>query len=796
MRLFIFLCCFSFLTTLHAQSTGFLKGTVIDAETDEPLAGATIQVNDNEIFTTDVDGVFSVPATTGQVKIKTSYIGYASKVDKIDVFFSSDIQEIKITVRLRPSVSILEQVVITSSQSEKVIVDEPVTIEVIRNDFISKNNITSLSEAVERVPGVQMVDDQVNIRSSGYSFGAGSRVGIIVDGQPLLGGLASDIRWNFIPFENAKQVEILKGASSVLYGSAAMNGVINVITAWPGSKPETTVTFYGGEYEEPVSAYRQWWTEENKPMTRGVLFSHKARTEKFDLVLGANYHHRIEHLQDLEENRLRVNWKTRYRFTDKISFGINGNIMSHESPTFLIWQDADTNSLKHIGPYRNNRFITYSFDPHLTVFDTWDNQHTLNARYFVVAFLRDNEDPAAPGLMRNLEYRFKREFSEKFRFTAGISNQYYYGEEPTATVDTTEERFTSSANISALYTQLDIDFMENRLNVIVGLRGEYIMAGDTSFNQIIPVSRLSAVYKPNDKNRWRFNTGQGYRIPSLAERFAETTLFETGIPFIPTIGLLPNPEILPEFGWSMEFGYKRLFRSDYINGYADIALFNMDYWNMAEVVFGYFGVGALDPTQIGFKSVNLSRGRIAGVELSSYFNGQVGPIPYRFWGGYTYTYPGDLDSIQSKDMNYFVNLVKAFSSVEGDEQLQQTILKYRSLHTARLDLEFPFKYVTIGGAAIFNGYMWQIDNILLSEGPIGELIYTLNNNQELIPGYRDFRETSKGGDWIYDARIAVDLGKHIRLGFIVNNVANTEYAVRPGRMNAMRTYNVKCQLKF
>ena len=795
MRIFIFLCCFSFLTTLHGQSSGVLKGTVVDAESDELLAGATIQVNDNEVFTTDINGVFLIPAQTGQVKIRTSYIGYTSKVDKIDVFFSSDVQQIEISVRLKPSVSILEQVVITGSQHEKKIIDEPVTIEVIRNDFISKNNISSLSEAVERVPGVQVIDDQVNIRSSGFSFGAGSRVGIIVDGQPLLGGLASDIRWNFIPFENAKRVEILKGASSVLYGSAAMNGVINVVTAWPTSQPETTVTFYGGESEAPVSTYRQWWTEENKPMTRGVLFSHKARTEKFDLVLGANYHHRIEHLQDLEENRLRFNWKTRYRITDKVSFGVNGNIMSHSSPTFLIWQDADTNSLKHIGPYRNNRFVTYSIDPHLTVFDKWDNQHTLKARYFAVEFLRDNDDPSALGFMRNIEYRFKKEINEDFRLTAGISNQYYYGEEPTATIDTSEEKFASSADISAIYTQLDMDFMENRLNVIVGLRGEYITAGDTSFRQIIPVSRVSAVYKPNDKNRWRFNTGQGYRIPSLAERFAETDLFETSIPFLPTIGLLPNPEILPEIGWSMEFGYKRLFRNDYINGYADVALFNMDYWNMAEVVFGYFGEGALDPSQIGFKSVNLSRGRIAGLEVSSYFNGQIGPIPYRFWGGYTYTYPGDLDSIQSKNMNYFVNLVKGFGDVENNKELQQTILKYRSLHTARLDLEFPFKFVTVGGAAIFNGYMWQIDDILLSEGDIGELIYTLNGG-ELIPGYREFRETSKGGDWVYDARISVDLGKHIRLGFIVNNVANREYAIRPGRMNAMRTYNLKCQLKF
>ena len=92
--------------------------------------------------------------------------------------------------------------------------------------------------------------------------------------------------------------------------------------------------------------------------------------------------------------------------------------------------------------------------------------------------------------------------------------------------------------------------------------------------------------------------------------------------------------------------------------------------------------------------------------------------------------------------------------------------------------------------------MWQIDDILLNEGFIGELLYTYNDNEELIPGYKEFRETSKGGDWVFDARASFDLGEHIRLAFIVNNLANREYAVRPGRMNAMRTYNVKCQFKF
>jgi len=67
---------------------------------------------------------------------------------------------------------------------------------------------------------------------SGYSYGAGSRVLVLVDDLPLLSPDAGDVKWDYLPVENISQVEIIKGASSVLYGSSALNGIINVRTAY------------------------------------------------------------------------------------------------------------------------------------------------------------------------------------------------------------------------------------------------------------------------------------------------------------------------------------------------------------------------------------------------------------------------------------------------------------------------------------------------------------------------------------------------------------------------------------
>jgi len=794
MRWLITLLSFTFYTALFAQGTVF--GTITDFTSQSPLVGATVQSSTGDITTTDENGFYTLTfSSVKEVKLTFSYIGYTSK--STDVSFTSN-EEIVLDIELKVSTSILNQIVVTSSQNEKKIENEPISIELIKPTFLARNNVTSLSDVMERVPGVQVIDDQITIRNSGYSFGAGSRVGIIVDGQPLLSAALSDIKWNFVPIENTSQIEVMKGASSVLYGSAAMNGVINVITAWPTATPRTEVTLYTGEWDTPKSAYRQWWDGETvQPGTQGVYLSHRSKGEKVDLVIGGNYHKTVGYLKDMNEDRLRFNWKTRYRLTDKINFGINGNVMKHNERRWLIWADTDTNALINISnddyiPYR-----TFSIDPFINAYDNKGNKHELKGRLFSVTVDRPIGIPDSPAYIYSGEYSFKSQLNKTMKLTLGTSYQYMFGEDIRFRIDTSETLFQADATIAAVYGQWDANFLDDRLNIVFGLRGEYVNAGDSAYNAIIPVSRLSALYKLNDKSRLRFNTGQGYRIPSLIERFADSPILETGSTFLPTISLLPNPEILPEVGWSMEIGYKHLMKGGQLDGYIDIALFNMDYWNLSEVLFGYHGIPntALDLTQVGFKTVSVSRGRIAGVEISSYMNWNNKYVPMRFWGGYTYTYPGDLDSIAAKNMSYVGNFFKAFNDV--DEEVSATILRYRSLHTARLDMELNLKPLFVGFAANYNGYMHQIDDVFIGRGVYGELLAQLIGD-ELIPGFSDFRDETKkeGGSWVYDFRATLNIGKHLRFSFIVNNFSNREYSIRPGRMNAPRSFNFKTQIIF
>ena len=124
---------------------------------------------------------------------------------------------------------------------EQKIEEITVSMEVIKPSLIENKNTTNIQTAMDQVPGVNITDGQANIRGgSGWSYGAGTRVLVLVDDMPLISGDAGQVQWKLIATENINQVEVIKGASSALYGSSALNGIINIRTAFPSQKDINT----------------------------------------------------------------------------------------------------------------------------------------------------------------------------------------------------------------------------------------------------------------------------------------------------------------------------------------------------------------------------------------------------------------------------------------------------------------------------------------------------------------------------------------------------------------------------
>lgn len=770
------------ISSLTAQGT--VKGILSDKTTKEIIAFATVICIDLPQVgaTTNDDGTYKLQLPSGKHTIKFSYLGYSDLLQDVEI---RDNETVTLDVAIESTTKDLGMVVVSEGKYAKRVEESTVSVEVIKPSVIASNNVTSLDQVIAKAPGVQVLDGQVNIRGgAGYAYGAGSRVMFLVDEQPLLSAELSDVKWNFVPIENTGQIEIIKGAASVLYGSGALNGVINFRTAFPESdKPYTSVTVYGGLYNRPATKSRQWWNglKEN-PGIAGLYFATRRKLLKnksLDFVLGANVHRERGYIKGNDESRFRLTSNLRWHVpkTDgRVVLGLNTSLMYHEQGTYFLWKDGGDNAFIHIDPgYTPDRYLTLSIDPYAKIFDKHKGKHEVKGRFFMIDKIRQ-PSVNSNTFMSSIEYQYQKRFADNWQLTAGTLNQYYWANsilfnDPS---DTTRELQLVNGLNTAIYTQVE-KRIADRLDINIGGRWESFKVTN---KWIVPrpIFRAGLNYKINSTNYLRASYGQGYRYPSFAERFINETI--SGV----NVGVFPNPDLKPESGWSSEIGYKRtFFLGENWKGYLDGALYWMEYNDMIDFKFDFWSVP--NHSGLGFRSTNIARARIAGFELSTAGEGKIGEMPLRIWGGYNFSYAGDLsaDTLQEGFVNYLRNFGRVFTQQSVDS-LNSSILLYRNLHTARIDVETEWKGFTLGAAANYTSFMLRID-------PALELF---------VPGLQQFRNAHPNGDWVFDLRLGYRFGKekNNHINFIINNLLNREYALRPARMSPTRAFTLKFKREF
>ncbi|MGB0424779.1 MAG: TonB-dependent receptor plug domain-containing protein, partial [Flavobacteriales bacterium] len=268
--------------TSFAQNQ-LLSGKIIDADSKSPLIGVSVLNEQNQGVSSDIDGNYELSLSKGEHTITFSFIGYETK--KIQVNMDDGPQSLD--VKLYTQTLDIDIVVISAGKFEQDLSEVTVSMDVLKPALIENKSTTNMEDLLQQSPGVSIVDGEPQIRSgSGYSFGAGSRVMILVDDLPILSGDAGRPSWGFLPVENVEQIEVIKGASSVLYGSAALSGVINIRTAYPKDKPLTKINTYAGVYSDPETSEGKYWN--GNGILSGMNFLHSRRIGTLDLVIGGN----------------------------------------------------------------------------------------------------------------------------------------------------------------------------------------------------------------------------------------------------------------------------------------------------------------------------------------------------------------------------------------------------------------------------------------------------------------------------------------------------------------------------
>ena len=771
--------------TIYSQT---IIGAITDANNNEKLIGVNIILENGGGTSTDVFGNYTLNTSEGTKKITFKYIGYKDIVKEISL--AKD-ENKTINIALENSSEHLSTVVISAGRFEQKIEEITVSMEVIKSTLIENKNTTQIETAMDQIPGVNITDGQANIRGgSGWSFGAGTRVLVMVDDMPLISGDAGQAQWSLIATENINQVEVIKGASSALYGSSALNGVINVRTAFPSQKDidknklpgYTKVNMHFGLIDKAKRNALNWNGEKRRAF-KGIEFLQGMKFDNLDLSIGGNIFlddgYRMGEI--LDRKRFNINSTYKSKKIEGLSYGINANFLSQSSGSTIIWNGLDAAYIPLDESITRTTGDTYNIDPFMT-YIKGNNRHSLRTRYLSVKNnnLTDGVDVGQNNSANNYytDYQWQKNIKKyKLRITSGTTNEK---------VNADSDLF-SGKNYkinNSLYTQLDKKC--NRLNISLGARYEsfrlhsedkYFIEGD-SINDISagkPVFRTGINYQAAEATYVRASWGQGYRFPSMAELFISTN--QSGLE------IYPNPELKPESGWSSEIGIKQGVKTGKWMGYIDVAAFIQQYDNMMEFSFGSWGTG---DNALGFKSVNVGATQISGLELSINGQGKINSnLAINVIAGYTYMNPIslDLDYVYAETSN-------GFGLTYSNSGSDSTMLKYRYKHIAKSDIEIVYKGISIGGSMRYNSFMKNIDYIFTI---IGSNDYTEPNR---IPGLNDAREKFNDGDFIIDLRAGYQMTKTARLGFIVNNLLNTEYMSRPANMMPPRTFAMQLALKI
>lgn len=734
---------------LISQNT-LIYGTVSDSSTLKTLPGVNVVANSITGVSTDVDGKYLIKIQPGQHTLVFSFIGYKTETRTMEV---SEGDEVENNILLKSESVELDMAVITAGKYEQRLADVTVSVGVMKPAFIENINTVNMGVTMNYMPGVDVLDGQASIRGgSGYSYGTGSRVLVLVDNLPMLSPAEGEAKWNYLPVENIEQVEVLKGASSALYGSSALNGVINFRTAYPKLEPQTVVNLYGGFYGDPARKEMAWWWD-TFPIFAGASFSHSQKFNDVDVVVGANGYSNPGYRGDNFDEQIRVNAKVRHR-PKKItgfSYGLNTSIQWQHRSDFFIWLDADSGAyLQNPDGVSANHGIRFNVDPFVTYFDKKNNKHSLLTRFYLNTN-NFNDDPDKDNASNNYygEYQFHKIFKGNLNWTIGLSGMYgetnsrLYGDHTNSTI--------------SVYTQLDYKFFK-RLSASFGVRWERYTIDDTD-KESGTVVRAGLNYQAAKATFIRASFGQGFRFPSIAEKYTATSLAG--------INIFPNPDLKSETGWTTEVGLRQGFRINNWTGFLDVAAFWMEYENMIEFTFGVYKPDSVDfPTldDIGFKSLNIGKAQIKGIEVDVTGNGSFGKVPVNLFFGYTYMNPVDLSS----------------------DTLSNNILKYRYRHSFKGDVEFNFSRLSTGLSFIYRSFMERIDEAFEQE------IF----GQEIFPGLKEYREENNTGSVVLDFRISYLFTPNTRLSLIVKNILNEEYMGRPGDIHPPRNITLQFLLKL
>ena len=446
------------------------------------------------------------------------------------------------------------EVVVTATMTRKAVKDCSASVSVVDEVDLKANAASNAMNLLSHLPGlfIRRTGDfgrsDVDIRGIGQR---GRRIAVLVDGRPEKMGLFGCVVTHSFPLDNVERMEVVRGPSSVLYGSDAMGGVINILTHEPREKMEIGLTTSYGSYD-----------------TSQLNLRFGQNLNKFKYYFTFDKRQSQGHRENSQYSGNAFTGKAIYNLTHDLEISLRGKYFTgnkHEAgsleyPLTDFWNDyargAVDFTLKHQGDKDEFLLKAYRNFGHHQFSDGWHSRDYING-----------------GVLRFTSQRIP--YNE---LTAGIEFRDIGGKSYSFPVGEWNKREI------AVFVQDEYVF-KNKFIVSSGIR----FNRDSLYGyEICPHGGV--VFQANDRIRFRGMINKGFRSPQLNELYMYPAA---------------NSELKPEKVWNYEIGYDQRINSwlDF-----DLSLFHMQGSNLVET-----RINPAPPPKFLF--MNSGKFTISGAEL-------------------------------------------------------------------------------------------------------------------------------------------------------------------------------------
>jgi outer membrane receptor for ferrienterochelin and colicins len=396
-----------------------------------------------------------------------------------------------------PANQLLEVMVITGTRTERVLSSLPLPMTIITSEEIAKTGVTRLNEILSEQTGIILIPDESGFEGIQMQGLDAAYTMILIDGLPLVGRSSGVLDLSRVSVGNIDRIEIVKGASSALYGSEAMGGVINVIT----KKPKKDM-FFG------TLSYR-YATFNTNDINANVLWKKK----KFSANLFTNFYSSDGY--DLDKNTPLKNVEEFYNYTiqPKLFYDFSENLKLIVSNRFYnqkMNNVAIIDSENYKGDAKENEWNSQIKLEHKWNSKLYSEYELYATNYKNDSFLNDENNELYDKTYYN-QWLFRPEMRTTLsinndKLTVGVGLNY-------ETLDRTY--FSENVKFNSQYVFLQYDYNPTeKWNILAGFRFDN---HSVYASQLSP--KLAVDYKISGNFSLKSSVGYGYKAPDFRQLY-------------------------------------------------------------------------------------------------------------------------------------------------------------------------------------------------------------------------------------------------------------------------------------